>query len=46
MRLPFRKTANSSAMGFTDNQLTEETWFLGCHPFLTSENCRKKMCAL
>ena len=45
MRLAFLRTANSSAMGFTDNQRTD-AWFLECHPFLTSENCRKKVCPL
>ena len=38
IRLAFLKTANSSALGFTGNQLTEYAWLWGSSPVL---NIRK-----
>ena len=38
IRLAFLRTANSGALGFTGNQLTEDAWLLGSSPIF---NIRK-----
>ena len=46
LRLAFLRTANSSALGFTGNQLTEDAWLLDGPPSLTRENWQKIASAL
>ena len=46
LRLAFFRTANSSALGFTGNQLTEDAWLLDGPPSLKRENWQKIASAL
>ena len=46
IRLAFLTTANSSTLGFTSNQLTEDAWFLGSSPIYSVRKMTKIAYAL